>query len=96
VRNNTAKTQQEELNTQKKRKALKKQQQMEWTGGRRGSSGAVTVYLNVYDLVPNNWGHSFGLGLYHTGATVSTIHILFIYFFISIAYNIYTCPFYFF
>lgn len=43
---------------------------MEWTGGRRGSSGAVTVYLNVYDLVPNNWGHSFGLGLYHTGVEI--------------------------
>jgi hypothetical protein len=47
---------------------LKKADKMEWTGG-RSSSGAVTVYLNVYDLVPNNWGHSFGLGLYHTGAT---------------------------
>jgi hypothetical protein len=40
--------------------------QMEWSGGRSGA-GAVTVYLNVYDLVANNWGHSFGLGLYHTG-----------------------------
>jgi hypothetical protein len=40
---------------------------MEWSAGRRSSSGAVTVYLNVYDLVPNNWGHSLGLGLYHTG-----------------------------
>jgi len=35
---------------------------MNWSRG-----GAVSVYLNVYDLVPNNWGHSWGFGLYHTG-----------------------------
>jgi hypothetical protein len=64
------------VDPQKKNKSFKKKaDQMEWTGGRRSSSGAVTVYLNVYDLVPNNWGHSFGLGLYHTGPTHALVMI---------------------
>lgn len=37
--------------------------------GRRAGS---TVYLNVYDLHPNNeWAHQFGLGAYHSGVEVS-------------------------
>jgi hypothetical protein len=31
----------------------------------------VAVYLNVYDLSPyNDWGHSLGLGAYHTGIEI--------------------------
>ena len=35
---------------------------------RKKKTGAVPVYLNVYDLTPiNGYAYWFGLGIYHSG-----------------------------
>ncbi|KAL0407608.1 UNVERIFIED_CONTAM: DeSI-like protein [Sesamum radiatum] len=46
--------------------------------GRKRKTGAVPVYLNVYDLTPiNGYAYWLGLGIYHSGVQVHGIEYAF-------------------
>ncbi|XP_047945087.1 deSI-like protein At4g17486 isoform X2 [Salvia hispanica] len=46
--------------------------------GRKGKTGTIPVYLNVYDLTPiNGYAYWLGLGIYHSGVEVHGVEYAF-------------------
>ncbi|KAL1562331.1 deSI-like protein [Salvia divinorum] len=46
--------------------------------GRKGKTGTIPVYLNVYDLTPiNGYAYWLGLGIYHSGVQVHGVEYAF-------------------